>query len=81
MGEVHVKDSIALNSIQVCIQNMQAIVISSHKGMNPEDKDVHRSYQLQQKEDNIDVWQRCTSFGAIRDMLDILGTDACSVYL
>ena len=56
MGKVHIEDGNALDDFQACINSMQAMDTSSIEGLNPEDKDVHRSLEILRKEDCNDVW-------------------------
>ena len=56
MGKVHIENVNALDDFQACIKSMQAMDISSHKGLNAEGKDVHQSLAILRKEDGNDVW-------------------------
>ena len=55
---------------------MQAMDISSHKGLNAMNKDVHQSLEILRKEDGSGAWQRWTCLEDAGDMPDILANDA-----
>ena len=53
--EMHVDDSDELNDFQACIERMQVMNTSYHEGLNFENKEVHRCFEILRKKDGNNV--------------------------